>query len=429
MLKGSAHPRLERLALGFSLASPLPMLALAPDAWRSLVVLGPLAVAYGLYRLMLRGRPRAAQQPALVPPAIERAPTEVRAETFRLRRDGRVVVEGTLEDVVAAARAGSVRPFDVLAGAGVEAEPAEFADLVLHVPSRREARARRLYLGYLAAAVLVGAGGIALLAAARLTGTVLDAGATLLVLLFAMALVPLPSWRREWRWIAAGRAEGLVPEPPPRRSLGNAALDAALAGPTPGTRAVLVAVVAVSAAAMLLPPEVLFDRLAKDNGAIRTGEVWRLVTAGLVHGGVLHLVMNAAVLSNVGRIVERLLGTGRMLTVLWGGVLAGSLASFATNPHRSVGISGGLFALVGALLVVGLRHRRALPPTARRMLVRAPIEIIVLNVALGLALPIIDNAAHMGGLAGGVLLGLAVGLRPGLAAGLRRPAPEAGAPR
>ena len=91
-----------------------------------------------------------------------------------------------------------------------------------------------------------------------------------------------------------------------------------------------------------------------------------------------------------------------MLPVLWGGVLAGSLASFATNPHPSVGISGGLFALVGALLAVGLRHRRALPPPARRMLVRAPIEIIVLNLALGLALPIIDNAAHLGGLAGGV---------------------------
>jgi rhomboid protease GluP len=129
--------------------------------------------------------------------------------------------------------------------------------------------------------------------------------------------------------------------------------------------------------------------------------------------------MNAWVLADLGRVVERLLGSGRMLVVLWGGVLAGSLASFATNPNRSVGISGGLFALVGALLVVGLRHRRELPPGARRSLVRAPIEIIVLNVALGLALPFIDNAAHLGGLAGGVLLGLGAGLRPEVAAALR----------
>jgi rhomboid protease GluP len=101
-----------------------------------------------------------------------------------------------------------------------------------------------------------------------------------------------------------------------------------------------------------------------------------------------------------------------MLVLLWGGVLGGSLASFATNPNPSVGISGGLFALVGALLAVGLRHRRRLPPHVRRMLVRGPIEVIVLNVMLGLALPFIDNAAHLGGLATGFALALGLALRP-----------------
>jgi len=427
MRKGSALPRLERLALGFALASPLPMLALAPGGWAALgivLVAGiPLAAAYGVYRLALRGRPRAPRRPALVPPPVGTAPAEVRAETFRVSRGGRVVLAGTLDEVIAAARAGVVHAADLVAGAGVEAAPAEFADLVPHVPSRWEARARGAYLSYLALAVAAGVCGIAALAAARLAGAGPDRSA-LLVLLYAAALLPLPSLRREWRRVAAGREEGLVPEPPPRGTLGNAALDAALAGTAPGTRAVLIAVVAVSVAAMLLPPEVLLDRLSKDNDAIRGGEIWRLVTAGLVHGGAFHLLMNAAVLSNIGRIVELLLGTRRMLVVLWGGVLAGSLASFATNPHRSVGISGGLFALVGALLVVGLRHRRALPPPARRMLVRAPIEIIVLNVALGFALPIIDNAAHLGGLAGGVVLGLALGLPRGLDAALRRAAPR-----
>jgi membrane associated rhomboid family serine protease len=408
------------------------MLALVPDGWAALalalVALVPLSALYGLYRLAVRGRPRPPPRPALVPPRLPPAPAGVRAAAFRLVRGDELVREGTLDDLVALARAGAVRHGDVVAGAGVVAAPADLADLAPHVPSPAEVHARRFYLGYLAAALVAGLGGVAGLVAARLAGAGPVERSALAVLLFAAALAPLPSLRREWRRLEDGRAGGLVPEPPPRPTLGSAALDAAIAGPTRATSRVLAVVVAVSAAAMLLPPEALLDRLAKDNQAIRDGEVWRLLTAGLVHGGALHLVMNAAVLSNVGAFVERLLGSGRMLAVLWGGVLAGSLASFATNPQRSVGISGGLFALVGALLVVGVRHRRALPPPARRMLVRAPIEIIVLNVALGLALPVIDNAAHLGGLGAGILLGLRLGVSPGVAAALRAPPPAGAGP-
>lgn len=185
------------------------------------------------------------------------------------------------------------------------------------------------------------------------------------------------------------------------------------------TRAVLVVVVAVSVAAFFVPG--LLERLAKDNDAIRAGEAWRLLTAGLVHGGPLHLGMNAMVLNDVGRLVESLFGGRRFLLLLWGGVLGGSLASFLANPSPSVGISGGLFALVGALLAVGLRYRRRLPPHVRRMLVRGPVEVIVLNVLLGLALPFIDNAAHLGGLAAGFALALAVAPRREVRAALGGP--------
>jgi membrane associated rhomboid family serine protease len=356
-----------------------------------------------------------------VPPRIGRVPDALRGTPFEVRRGGRPVVAGPFDAIVEAARAGRLDAGDAVRGLGLEAAPAELAELAPFVPGRLERDARRTYLAYLAASALAAVAGVATLAAARATDRLVHPNAALFVLLYAAALAPLPFLRRGWRRYEAGRARGLVPEvlEPPRPTLGSATLDAAAFGPTPATRAVLVVVVAVSVAALLLPPEVLFDRLAKDSAAIHAGEVWRLLTAGLVHGGAFHLFMNAMVLSNVGGMAERLLGARRMLVVLWGGVLAGSLASFFTNPARSVGISGGLFALVGALLAVGLRYRRALPPPARRMLVRAPVEIIVLNVALGLALPIIDNAAHLGGLAGGFLLGLALGLRPAIRAALR----------
>jgi membrane associated rhomboid family serine protease len=424
--------RLEPLTLGLALSSPLAMLALVPGGRAAIVVvllaLVPLSALYGLYRLAVRGRPRPARRPVLVPPPVPPAPPGVRAATFRLERGGRVVREGTLDELVALAREGAVQSGDLVARAGVAAAAGDLADLAPHVPSGAEVQARRVYLGYLAAALGAGLAGVGGLLAARLAGAGLDERSALLVLLFAAALAPLLALRREWRRLEAGRALGLVPEPPPRLTLGSAALDAAVAGSAPATRRVLAGVVAVSAAALLLPPDVLVDRLAKDNEAIRDGEVWRLLTAGLVHGGALHLFMNAAVLANVGAFVERLLGARRMLAVLFGGVLGGSLASFATNPQRSVGISGGLFALVGALLVVGVRHRRALPPPARRMLVRAPLEIIVLNVALGLVLPVIDDAAHLGGLAAGLLLGLALGVPPRVAEALRRPPPGGAAP-
>lgn len=419
---------LEPLALAAALAAPLLMLALAPDGWVALalaLLAGiPIVGGWALVRRLRRGAPRP-PRPALVLPPLGPPPPRLRGGPFVVQRRGRTVVSGSWDDVLAAARAGRIEPFDDVAGGGVAVAPADLSDLLPLVPSRWEARARRAYLAYLAAALAAGAGGIGLLAWARAGGARLPDDTAVWVLLFAAALLPLVPLRRAWRRLAEGRAHGLVPEPPPRRTLGSAALDAALVGPAPATRAMLVLVVAVSALALLLPPDVLLLRLAKDNDAIRRGEVWRLLTAGLVHGGAVHLLLNASVLANVGRVVERLLGGRRMLVVLWGGVLTGSLASFARNPHPSVGISGGLFALVGALLAVGLRHRRVLPAPARRMLVRAPIEIIVLNLALALALPIIDNAAHVGGLAGGIALGLALGLRPEIRAGLDAPGPPA----
>ncbi|HEX9050664.1 MAG TPA: rhomboid family intramembrane serine protease [Anaeromyxobacter sp.] len=191
------------------------------------------------------------------------------------------------------------------------------------------------------------------------------------------------------------------------------------------TRGVLVVVAAVSALALLLPEQDLLDWLAKDNQAIREGEVWRLLTAGLVHGSWLHLAMNGMVLNDIGRLVESLFGARRFLVLLWVSVLGGSLASFATNPHPSVGISGGLFGLVGAMLALGLRHRRSLTPPVKRILLRAPIEVIVLNLALGLALPIIDNSAHLGGLVTGFALAFLLSPRPEVEAALRgRPVPR-----
>lgn len=412
----------ERIALAAALATPLPLLALAPDGLRvlgtALAVAVPLAILWGLSRLLRRGAPRP-EGPPLGPPPLGPLPPEAWGARFSVRRDGRVVLTGRWDEVVAAARQGRLRPADEVNGGGEAwVTPAELADLVPFVPSRAEARVRRTYLVGLAAGLAAGLLGILFLAGAREAGLELPADAAWGVLAFAAALLLLLPLRRGWRRLEAARREGRVPPPPPRRTLGSAPLDAALSGPAPATTIVLAVVVAVSLLALLLPEDDLLLRLAKDDAAIRAGQWWRLLTAGLVHGGLVHLAMNGWVLWSIGGFVERLLGRWRMLVVLWGSVLTGSLASLAMNRGVSVGISGGLFGLVGAILVTGLRHRRTLPPPARRMLVRAPVEIIVLNLGLGAAVPMIDNAAHLGGLAGGIVLGLALGLRPAVRAAL-----------
>lgn len=101
--------------------------------------------------------------------------------------------------------------------------------------------------------------------------------------------------------------------------------------------------------------------------------------------------------------------------------MAGSLASLALIPMPSVGASGGVFALMGALLSVSLRHRRELPPAVRARLVRSTAWVIGANVILGFLLPHVDWAAHLGGLVAGVALGWRFGLGPAARAALAGP--------
>jgi rhomboid protease GluP len=216
----------------------------------------------------------------------------------------------------------------------------------------------------------------------------------------------------------------IVTDPPPARPSRPAPPQFLFAKPW-ATRATLAIVVPVSLLAFYDPA--LLRLLAKDNDGLRAGQVWRLFTPGLVHGSLLHLAMNAFFLNDLGGLVERLFGRWRMVGILWGGVATGVAASFFWSEQPSVGISGGLFALVGAMLAQGVLNWRRIAPPARRMFVRGPIEIVVLNLALGLALPLIDNAGHLGGLAGGLVLGAIAGLKPDVLAVIapepRRPSP------
>jgi membrane associated rhomboid family serine protease len=138
--------------------------------------------------------------------------------------------------------------------------------------------------------------------------------------------------------------------------------------------------------------------------AVRDGEWWRLLTAELLHGHWLHIGLNVLSLLAVGRLIEVHASPVYVATVFLMSAFFASLASLLLSPGvTSVGASGGIMGLVGFLAVLGYRRRRVLP--------RGFMKSISLSIALTagagiVAYQLVDNAAHLGGLLGGVVLGL-----------------------
>jgi membrane associated rhomboid family serine protease len=177
-------------------------------------------------------------------------------------------------------------------------------------------------------------------------------------------------------------------------------------------------VAAVSLAAWLLPEEPLLAHLSGDAGALRAGALWRLVTPVLVHAGFVHLLGSLLLLRDVGRRLESLVGGRRFLAVLALGTAAGSAAGAAWAEAPSLGATPGICALLGALLVVGLRRRAELGPRIGRALLVTSGEVAVLLLVMRLAVPAISWPAHLAGLGAGALLGLGLapaGREPGAA--------------
>ena len=155
--------------------------------------------------------------------------------------------------------------------------------------------------------------------------------------------------------------------------------------------------------------------------AIKDGEWWRLGTAMFLHFGLAHLAVNLWALWDAGRVVERLIGSWRFLVVYLGGGITGNLLSLAVHGDHAVsgGASGAIFSAYGAFLVLLWRERRRLHPVEFRWLFWGAAAFSMAYIGLGVLLPGIDNAAHVGGLAAGALLGVVLA-RP-LSAASSRP--------
>jgi rhomboid protease GluP len=178
---------------------------------------------------------------------------------------------------------------------------------------------------------------------------------------------------------------------------------------TAGLAVVFVAMVAASREwKTILDPsrKVLMDWGALYGPAVRAGQWWRIVTCGMVHVGLIHLVFNLMALYIFGGVLEMLQGRWRLGVLLVWSVACGSLARLNWGPMiLSAGASGGIFGLIGALLAVVIRHRKSFPPALAKSYRKWLVTVLLYN-AVFLIDPRIDSVAHAGGFLGGLAMGL-----------------------
>lgn len=149
----------------------------------------------------------------------------------------------------------------------------------------------------------------------------------------------------------------------------------------------------------------------RSHALIAEGEVWRLLTCGWLHGDLSHLFFNSLAFWGLGRLCEAVFGPARMLWLFVVCVLGGSLLGQTGDGALSVGASGGVFGLMGALVGFGMRRRRTMAPALREVFTRQMWPWILLNLVIGAVIPFIDQRAHVGGLVTGAVWGLLLGDR------------------
>jgi rhomboid protease GluP len=150
------------------------------------------------------------------------------------------------------------------------------------------------------------------------------------------------------------------------------------------------------------------DRGLLYGPSVASGEWWRIVTGAFLHGSVLHIAFNMFALYQVGNIVEQLFGRRRFALIYAVCIVGSGLAVLEFNFNvRTLGASGAIFGLFGALVAVGLRMGKR-----GRGLIGQVLPVIVINLVFTYTIPGISAAAHVGGLITGLVAGLVLFMVP-----------------
>jgi len=139
---------------------------------------------------------------------------------------------------------------------------------------------------------------------------------------------------------------------------------------------------------------------------VQNGEVYRLITYMFLHAGIFHIFFNMYSLYIVGPRVEDFFGKWKFLLIYFISGISGGLLSVAMNGDVvSVGASGAIFGLFGALLYFGYNYRGYIGSIIKSQI----LPIVIYNLLIGFFIPGIDMWGHLGGLIGGVFTAYALG--------------------
>ena len=142
--------------------------------------------------------------------------------------------------------------------------------------------------------------------------------------------------------------------------------------------------------------------------SIRNGEYYRLLTGIFLHGSIWHLGFNCYALYSVGSQIENYLGRFKYIIIyLFAGIIGSLFSMSFSGTAASIGASGAIFGLMGALLYFGYYYRIYLGNVAKTQI----LPLILLNLAMGFMLSGVDNFAHIGGLIGGLMVTMALGVK------------------
>ena len=138
-------------------------------------------------------------------------------------------------------------------------------------------------------------------------------------------------------------------------------------------------------------------------------EYYRIITAAFTHYDIFHLLFNMYALYVIGSQIESFFGKKKYMIIYLFSIITSSLMSitFMPNNGASLGASGAIFGLFGSLIYFGYHYRLYLGTVLRSQV----IPLIIFNLLLGFMITGVDNAAHIGGLIGGILISMACGVK------------------